>query len=158
MPAIDDLGIPGDELDPGPLGSSRHRLDDDAELGHGQALLEDEAGTDVAGLGASHRNVVDGSVDRQLADIAARKEARPDDERIRRDRDALGWKVEDRGVGELTQLGSTEGGHQQVLDQLGGQLAAAAVAQHDVRVVAKRQRARPVVDAAHQPAACTMRP
>ena len=40
---LDDLGIAGDQLDPGVLGGQGHRLDDSLELGKRKPFLENES-------------------------------------------------------------------------------------------------------------------
>ncbi len=49
-----------------------------SQIGEGQSLLQDQADADRQGPGAAHRQIVDGAVDRQIADIAAGKEDRVD--------------------------------------------------------------------------------
>ena len=64
------------------VGRRAHRRHDAAERLHGQPLFQDEARAEVKRPRPGHRQVVDGPVDRQRADVAAGKEERADDERV----------------------------------------------------------------------------
>ena len=80
--AIDDLRVAGDDPHAGRSGGLGHRGHDAAERFHRQALFEDEARAEICRPGPGHRQVVDGSVDGQLADVAAGEEQRADDEPV----------------------------------------------------------------------------
>ena len=82
LAALDDLGVAGDDLHPGDGGRARHRVGDPPQVGDREALLEDEPGREVQRPRPAHREVVDGAVDREVADVAAGEEQRRDDVRV----------------------------------------------------------------------------
>ena len=69
----DDLGVAGDDPYPGGIGSLAHGRKDGPEVVPAESLLDDEAGTQEQGTRAHHGQVIDGPVDRQGSDIAARE-------------------------------------------------------------------------------------
>ena len=144
--AIDHLRVPRDQFHAGAGRSGGHRLDDHPELGHREALFEDEAGADEPGLGAAHRHVVHRPVDRQFADVPSGKEPWPYDEGVRREGDAARTDLQDGGISQFGEFFAPEGGDEEVVDELGRELPASAVPQHDVGVVPQRHRARPRID------------
>ena len=86
----DDLGVAGDDADAGVGGGLAHRLRDGTEHLELEALLEDEAGRQRQRLRPAHRQVVDGAVDGQITDVAAREEQRVDHVGVGGQRDAAG--------------------------------------------------------------------
>jgi hypothetical protein len=74
--ALHHLGIPGDDLDPGFLGSFTHRSDHSFQDGHFQPFFQDEAGGQVQRLGAQHGYVIDRAAHRQPPDIPAGEKQR----------------------------------------------------------------------------------
>ena len=88
LAAVHDLGIARDQQDAGFVTGGPHGRDDAPEVGERQALLQDERGGKVKGPGSADREVVDGAVNRQPADVAAGKKDRPHDKRIRGEGDA----------------------------------------------------------------------
>ena len=61
-----------------------------------------------------------------------------------RERETCATRFEHRCVAEVFESGIAEGGKEEMLDKLGAELAAAAVAHHDGGIVGERQRAGPV--------------
>ena len=143
--AIDDLRVAGDDGHSGVGGGRCHRLDDHAELSQREAFFQDQSDAEVAGDRAAHGDVVHGAVDGEFPDVPAGEEAWADDERVGGERDRTA-RVEDGRVGEFRQFAVTERRHEEMLDQLRGELATSAVAHHDRRVISQRHRARPVFD------------
>ena len=101
-----------------------------------------------SGVGAADGQVVDRAVDRQPADVAAREEERPDDERIGREGDPRAPSRRSSPPSRTVAWSSSarehvvaERRHEEPLDQLGRQPAAAAVPEHDPVVPRLRQRA-----------------
>ena len=113
-----------------------------ASVSIGKTLFHDEGGGQEQGTRAAHGEIIDGAVDGQLADIAAGEEERRDHERIRREGQARAAGGEDGLIVELAQVRVIEGGQKQLVDQLRGQLAAAAMAHDDVLAIGDGRRAR----------------
>ena len=150
LAAVDDLGVAGDQRDArlvARLRASRRRSARRSAIG--QPFFEDERRRQVERLGPADRQVVDRAVHRQLADVAAGEEERPDDERIGGERDPRRactplWPAEPDGrlVLERGQHVVAERRHEQPLRSARRvKQAAAAVAEHDVVVLRPRQRA-----------------
>ena len=139
----DDLGIAGDDADPGLNSRYAHALRDGAEDLHLQALFEDKAGRQPERLGTTAGKVIDGAVDGEVADIAAGKEQWIDDIRIGSQRDSHHPDVQHRRVTGHP-AGGSECGQKEVLDEFLGQDAATAVAHHDAFGLTQRQRTHPV--------------
>src|ERR1700689_2579075 len=76
LAALHHLGVPGDDLNAGPLRGRLHRGDDLLQVGDGEALFEDEPGGQVERHRAGHRQVVHRAVDSKVADVAAGEEQR----------------------------------------------------------------------------------
>ena len=141
LAAVDDLGVAGDELDAGFGGSGAHGLDDAAEIVDRQAFFEDERGGEIERLRAAHREVVDGAVDGETADVAAGKEDRRDDKGVGGEGEARVADGEHGLIVELVEHGIAEGGQKDFVDEVGGELAAAAMAEHDLLVLVDRDGA-----------------
>ena len=69
---VDHLGVPGDQLHAGRQRGRADGLGDAGDVVERGALLEDERGRQHHGLGTGHRQVVDRSVDREVADRCRR--------------------------------------------------------------------------------------
>ena len=140
MAALDDLGVTGDDLDSGGCRGGSHGFDDGGELGEGEPFFKDEAGAEVFGDGSRDGEVVDGPVDRQLADRAAGKAQRLDDEAVAAERQRHAAGRHRAGVPECGEgaVGAGEGGDEQPLDQRLRGLAARAVRERDPRVAKAR--------------------
>ena len=80
--ALDDLRVAADDLDAGGAGGVRDRLDLAPQHVRVEALFEDHRDGQGQRLGARHREVVDGAVDRQLTDRSAGEAERLDDEAV----------------------------------------------------------------------------
>ena len=87
---LDDLGVAGDDLHPGPRGRGGHRRDDPLQVRDREPLLQDEPARQVQRPRPAHRQVVDRAVHGEVADVAAREEQRRHDERVGREREPPG--------------------------------------------------------------------
>ena len=87
LAAFDDLRVAGDDRDSGCPGGGPHRGDDAPQVGNRKALLDHESGRQPERPRADHREVVDGAVDGELADVAARELERVHDVRVGRERE-----------------------------------------------------------------------
>ena len=86
LAALDDLRVAGDDRHAGGARRRGDRLDLGAQHLGLQALLEDQRQRQRERPRAGHREVVDGAVDRELADRAAGEADRLDDEAVGRHR------------------------------------------------------------------------
>ena len=84
-PPPDHLGVTGDDPDPSVRRGLAHGLRDGAEHLQFQSFLQDEPGRQPDRLGAAARQVIDGAVDSEIADVAAGEEKRLHHIGIRRD-------------------------------------------------------------------------
>jgi hypothetical protein len=98
LAAVHNLGVARDQLDAGRGTRRPHGGDDAAQVVQRQAIFQDEGRRQVQRPGAADRQIVDGAVDGQLADVAAGEEQRPDHERIRREGKAQPFALEGRRV------------------------------------------------------------
>jgi hypothetical protein len=137
--ALDHLGVAGDDSDTGRLGCARHRPRDAAEIIQWETLLDHEACAEPHRLGPCHGEVVDGSVDGQLADVAAREEERLDHERIGGEREPVG----DGRIAELVEHRVGELFHEEALDEPSRRLATRAVGERDQIAGARHATRRP---------------
>ena len=135
-----DLRVPRYDAHAGGAGRFAHRQDDAVQVLDGKPLLADEAHGDVKGPCAAHREVVDGAVNGERADVAARKEERRDHVRVRRERQPRALDVDHSLVVEAVEDRVAEGGQEQSFDELRRQHAPAAVAEQDLLVIQDRQR------------------
>ena len=85
---------------------------------YGIALLDDEAGAEIAGFRAAHGQVVDRAVHRQAADIATGEKQRRDHERIRGHNQVARRHLEAGLVVGRIQQGVVEGFAEQQVDQV----------------------------------------
>ena len=114
------------------------RLDLGAQVVGREALLEDQRERQRQRPRAGDGEVVDGAVDRELADRAAREAQRLDDEGVGRHRELRAVDVERAGVAHRVELRRAEGGDEQALDQALRRLAAGAVGHRDALVAELR--------------------
>ena len=138
--APDHLGVAGDDGDAGARRRRARRLDDAAQIGERQALLEDEGERQRQRPRAADGEIVDRAVDRQLADVAAGKEDGRHDVGVGGEGEPLAVALDERRVVEPLERRVAERGHDQLLDQLRGEPAARAVAEQDLVAVDERQR------------------
>ena len=82
LAAIDNFRIAGDELDAGVIGCGMHRLHHAPEILHRQSFLQNETRRQIERTRAAHCQVVNGSMNREFADVAAREKDRAHDKRI----------------------------------------------------------------------------
>ncbi len=114
-------------------GGLRHGFGDAAQIGEGEAFFQDEGGAQSERPRAAHGQIVDGAVHGERADIAAAKEQRLDHEGIGGEGEARAGDLEHRLVFQAGKHGVGESGEEDVAQQLGAELAAAAVAeQHGI--------------------------
>jgi hypothetical protein len=140
MAALDDLGVARDDLDACRAGGKRDRLDLLAQHAGVEPLLEDHRDCDRQRARARDGEVVDGAVNGQLADRAAREAQRLDHE-------AVGGDEHVAGGARVIELGHAERGREQAFDQRLGRLAAGAVRDRDRGVLEARPlRARGLDD------------
>ena len=132
------LGIAGDDAYTGLPGGGGHGLHDPAQDVHRQPLLDDEAGGEVAGLRTHHREVVHRPVDRELSDVAARKDQRAHHIGVGGKREAVSCDGEHRGLllGGEQRIGKRR--REETVDQVVGRLAAAPVTQGDLGIAEHR--------------------
>ena len=88
LAAVHDLGVAGDEGHAGFAAGVAHRIDDTPQIVQRQAFFEDERGREEERPRTAHGQVVHRPVHRQFADVAAGKEERSNDKRIRGDGDS----------------------------------------------------------------------
>ena len=138
---IHNLGIAGDDLDPGSLGGLLHGGGDFPQGLHRQPLFDDESGAEVARARAGHGEVVHRAMHRERAEVAAGKEKGAHDVGIGGEGDALAGEVEHAGVMLRFEQGVAKGGHEELADELVHELAAAAVRQQHARIVLDGKRA-----------------
>ena len=138
-----DFGVAGDDRHAGLFSGPPHGGGDRAQHVELEPFLEDETRGEGHRLRATARQIVDGAVDREMADVAPREEQWLHHIRVRGQRDAAGTDVQQRRVTGRPARRS-ECRHEQVLDELLGQHSPAAVAQHDPPGLAQRQRTDPV--------------
>ena len=147
LPRSTTLVSPVTSATPASSHACRIERDDPLQVGQRQPLFEDERRRQEQRPGAADGQVVDRAMHRQPADVAAGEEERPDHERVGREGDArrhravvAGAEADGRLVLQRRQHVVAEAGHEEPLDQVGGQLAAAAVAEQDLVVPRVRQR------------------
>ena len=140
LAAIDDLEIAGDDADARGAGRVAHRGDDAAEQCGLEALLEDEGGAEEGRPRPAHREIVDGAVDGEAADVAAGEDERPDDVGIGGHGERTG-EIEPRAVVTAGEFRAVEGGAEDRVEQPLGRPAAAAMGDLDGLVAGERHRA-----------------
>src|SRR6476660_8358066 len=69
LAAIDYLRGACDEFDAGVISRSMHRLHDAPEILHRQTLFENKTGREIKRARAAHRQVVNGPVNSEFADV-----------------------------------------------------------------------------------------
>ncbi len=109
---VDHLGVAGHQHHAGRRGRGLHRLHDALQHLHRQALFDDEAGAEELRTRAAHREVVDGAVHGQRADVAAGKEQRPHDVGVGGERHLRGPHPQPRAVVALAERRVLEGRHE----------------------------------------------
>jgi hypothetical protein len=141
------LGVPGDHLHPRDLGRGLHRGHDLDQVGDREALLQDEPGGQVERGRAGHRQVVDGPVDREVADVAAGKDQRRHHVGVGGQSDPAAVHVELGGVFQGLEQRVAERVQEDRLDQGPGGLAAGPVGHGDPLLADLRPAAPGLVDA-----------
>ncbi len=113
-----------------------------AKLRQRKSFFENEAGAEKFRLRAGDGQIVHRAVHGQFADRSAGKK-----QAAARQTSRCSWpagplgRSKHRGIAQILKRGIAKGRQKQVLDKLVAQLAAAAVAHHDGRVVGERERA-----------------
>jgi hypothetical protein len=133
--ALDDLGVAGDDLD---AGRARRRGDGvhlHAQRVGVEPLLEDHRQAQRERARAGDGEVVDGAVDREVADRPAGEAQRLHDERVGGDHQVVADRAR---VGHRRAGLGAEGGDEQPLDQRLRRLAAGAVGHRDRGVLELR--------------------
>ena len=104
---------------------------DPAQVGDGEALLDDEAGREPERRRAGDGEVVDRAVDGELADVAAGEEERLDDVGVGREGEPRAAHLADGGVAELVEQRVRELLEEEALDERPRRLPARAVGERD---------------------------
>jgi hypothetical protein len=138
VPALDHLGVAGDDLHPGRGGGSGHRIHLAAKLVGSEPLLEHERHAQRQRPRARDGEVVDGAVDRQLPDRAAGEAQRLDHEAVGGERQPEPIHRHGPGVSELAERLAAQRRRKQPLDQRLGGLPAGAVRHRDLLVLEPR--------------------
>ncbi len=134
MAALDDLRVAGHDLDAGRSSGPSDRLDLGTQDVARETLLEDHREAERERPGTAHGEVVDGAVDRELADRSAREAQGLDDEAVGREREPRRTGLDRRDIRQRVERRRGEGGDEDALDQRLGRLATGAVRHRDVRV------------------------
>jgi len=71
-----DLSVTGDYAYAGALRRVLHRLGDAAQIAHRKTFLQYHGARKKQRLRTAHRKIIDRPIDRELTDVAARKEQR----------------------------------------------------------------------------------
>lgn len=140
---VHDLGVAGRHLDARRARGCAQRVGHACDDRYLHAFLQDETAGEVGGPGSAHGQVVDGAVDREVADAAAGEEQRSHDVRVGGEGQPGAAQRHHGRVGQLRQHVAPVAGREDVLDQFGRECPAAAVAHHHPRLVAQRCRAGP---------------
>jgi hypothetical protein len=140
--AIHNRGIARDKLHVRLRRSGTHRLDDAAQIVDGQALFEDERRRKIQRTSPAHGKVVDSPVDRDAANIAARKKDRRNNKRVGCKRDSSAVDGKHSLVVELVQRRIGERRQKNFIDQFRRKLAAAPMSKDDLLVLKNRDGAR----------------
>ena len=135
---VDDLGVAGDDLDPGIARRARHRLRDPAQQIDRHPLLDDDGAGQIERHSTADGEVVDRAADRELADVAAGKEQRVDDIGVGGEGEPVAARgqsgeIEAGLVLQRRQGRVVEGAHKDVVDQILHRLAAAAMGERHLR-------------------------
>jgi hypothetical protein len=144
-PALDDLGVAGDDGHAGSLRRRRHRGGDSSEVADREAFLDHEAGRKPTRLGSCDRQVVDGAVHGERADVAPREKERLDYVGVGRERKPGAGRLADGRVAELCQQRVVKLLDEELLDESARRPAAGAVGKRDDLVAELRHAARSAV-------------
>ena len=128
---LDDLGIARNNLHARFRCRPAQRIHHAPEFVHRKPFFDDEGGAQKQRRCAAHRQIVHRAVNGERADVAAGKEQRLYDEGIGGDGQTLAVHIDDGLVIQTRQHRILERRQEDVANQLGAQLAAAAVAQQN---------------------------
>src|ERR1700756_2903443 len=140
LAAVHHLGVAGDEFDASIFSRLAHGLHDAAQFLSGKTFFEDEGCSQIERPRTTHGQIVNRSVDGQPPDVATREKQGRDHEGIGGERQARAVDFEHGLVVQLVEYGIAEPRQEHALEELGTQLAAAAVAEHDLLVLRDGQR------------------
>jgi hypothetical protein len=121
------LGIARHDGHPGQTRRHGHRQDDPLQVRQRKPFLEDERRREIKRPRTRHRNIVDRTVDREAADVAAGKEQRRYDMAVGCDHHAAGGHRNARAVVLRAQPLVVESTQKQLVDELRGGATAAPV-------------------------------
>jgi len=127
----DDLGVPGDDGDPGGVGGVPHGLQNPFQIRQRESLFDDQADAQVERHGAAHGQIVDGAVDGQVPDVSAGKENGVHHEGVGGKGQPRSIDGEDGPVVQPGENGVVEQGRHGLGDEPVGEFAAAAVVEGD---------------------------
>ena len=96
---------------------------------NGEAFLDDQSDAERARAGAAHCQIIDGAVDGQAADVAARKEQRLDDVGIGRECQSSPRNVDRGAVMPRAKHGVVERRQEDPVDKIARRPSAAAMRQ-----------------------------
>jgi hypothetical protein len=91
LPRSTTFGVAGHNRHTGLSGGSPHRRDNGLQIGQREAFFQDEGGRQIKRRCPHHGHVVDRTVHRQGADIAAGKDERRNNMRIASHHHPSGW-------------------------------------------------------------------
>src|SRR5581483_3117365 len=140
LAAVHDLRITRHQADAGNLRCLSHGLNDAPEIGQRQALLKDERGRKIKRARAAHREVVDGAVDGQFADVATGKENWIDHKRVGAESEPGAIQRKHRAIVQGIEQIVFELRQDHFLNQLLGKFRATAVGQDDFLVRGNGER------------------
>ena len=136
--ALDDLGVAGDDLDAGRPAAAAIASTSARSTSASSPSSRISDRLSASGPGAGHRQVVDGAVDRQLADRAAGEAERLDHEAVGRHREPGAVDPHRAGVGERVERAEPNAGTSRPSISVCGRLAAGAVGHRDALVAEPR--------------------
>ena len=142
LPRFTTLVSPVTSCTPASCAAFAHGFDDPVQLVDEKAFFQNEGGRQVQRTCATHGEIIHRAIDGKSADVAARKEDGRHDERVGGEGQACAIDLEDGLVVELVQRRIGEGRKENLLDKLGGELSAAAMAKHNLFVLEDREGTR----------------
>jgi hypothetical protein len=143
LATVHDLGVAGDQLHACILRGQRHGIGNARQFRCGHAFFQDESCGQIKRLRSPDSEIVDRPVYRERADVATREKDRRDHEGVGAKGKARPGNLEDRLIVHPVECGIAEAADEDLFNQLRGQLTAAAMAQHNLRMVEDGKRAFP---------------
>ena len=141
LATVHDLGIASDQLHACILRGQRHGIGNARQFRRGHAFFQDESRRHIQRCRSPHRKIVDRPIHRERADVAAGEKDRRDNEGVGGEGEARPANLEDRLIVHPVKRGVAKAADEDLFDQLRGQLAAAAMAQNNLRMIEDGKRA-----------------